>query len=140
NTWSTPVALDLEYGGMPLDAAAHTFVPVGQGPSLTYQPLAGGVLEPGQLGVIMLSHYDSGGFEPYQVDCPAAPAIVADTQLDTTGVGDAFHITASAPVVAYDVYPWGGATSYATSATLLLPTPSWGTNVVTADAWDAQNG
>ena len=139
NTWSTPVAIGLEYDGMILDAAAHTFVPVGQGQSLTYQPLDGGMLAPGQLGVIMLSHYNAG-FEPYQVDCPAAPAVVGDTQLDATGIGSSFHITASAPVVAYDVYPWGGATSYATSATLLLPTPSWGTNVVTADAWEAQNG
>ncbi len=140
NTWTTPISLELDYGGMPLDAAAHTFVPVGQGPSLTYQPLEGGMLQPGQLGVVMLSHFDGGFTEVYQVDCPQPPALVASTQLNATGVLSAFHVRTSAPVVAYDVYPWGGASSYATSATLLLPTPSWGTNIVTADGWTMENG
>ena len=31
------------------------------------------------------------------------------------------------PVVAYDIYPYGGALSYVTSATLLVPTPAWST-------------
>jgi hypothetical protein len=86
----------------------------------------------------MLSHYVSG--DPLNVACPVPAALEMQTQIDTTGRGHAFHITTTAPVVAYDVYPWGGATSYATSSTLLLPTSSWGTNFVTADAWSAEHG
>jgi hypothetical protein len=59
------------------------------------------------------------------------------TQVDSTGLGQAFRVTTSAPTVAYDVYPWGGSPSFVSSATLLLPTPTWGTNFVTADAWEA---
>ena len=47
-----------------------------------------------------------------------------------TGVGSAFHITTSNPVVAYDIYPYGGGQSALTSATLLLPTTAWGDNYV----------
>ena len=62
------------------------------------------------------------------------------TQVDTTGRGNAFQITTDRPIVAYDVYPWGGATSFVTSATLLVPTPTWGTNFVTSDGWSAEFG
>lgn len=138
NTWPTPISIGVEYGGETLDASAFTFVPVGQGAGLTYQPLQNGELQPGQLGIVFLSEYQSG--DPFQIDCPEAPALEQSTQIPATGRGTAFHITTTAPAVAYDVYPWGGATSYATSATLLLPTPSWGTNFVTDDAWETTSG
>lgn len=139
NTWTTGITIGAEYGGQTIDAMAHTYVPVGSGTGLTYQ-LAGAELAPGQLGLLFLSKYESG--DVYQVDCPAGvtQALELPTQLDATGVGSAFHITTSAPTVAYDVYPWGGAASYVSSATLLVPTPTWGTNFVTADAWQASAG
>jgi hypothetical protein len=136
NTWSAPIDITAEYGGVPL-AGQYKYVPVGQGASLTYQPLAG-QLPPGQLAILFLSQYPSGDI--YQVNCPVTPAMTTSTQLDTTGMSQSFRITTTAPVVAYDVYPWGGSTSYVTSATLLVPTPTWGTNFVTADAWEAGHG
>src|SRR5206468_3922879 len=48
----------------------------------------------------------------------------------------AFHITTSAPVVAYDIFPYGGGNSAVTSATLLLPTSAWDTSYVAVDAWE----
>jgi hypothetical protein len=45
------------------------------------------------------------------------------------------HIRASAPVVAYDMYPYGGGESALASATLLLPTSTWGTNYIGVDAY-----
>ena len=136
NTWNAPIDVSAEYGGVPL-AGQYAYVPQGQGAGLTYLPLAG-QLQPGQLAILFLSQYASGDI--FQVNCPVAPALQTSTQLDSTGLGQSFHITTSAPIVAYDVYPWGGATSYVTSATLLVPTPTWGTNFVTADAWNALNG
>ena len=45
-------------------------------------------------------------------------------------IGAAWHITASTPVSAYDMLPFGGASSYLPSAELVLPTTAWGTNYV----------
>ncbi len=47
-----------------------------------------------------------------------------------TGTLSAFHITTSRPVVAYDIYPYGGGSAATTSATLLIPTSAWDTNYV----------
>ena len=64
--------------------------------------------------------------------CPVAPAVNAGTVLAGTGKGDAFHLTSDAPVSAYDILPYGGASSFLPSAELLLPTSAWGTNYVAA--------
>src|SRR5439155_75218 len=63
--------------------------------------------------------------------CPTGitPAYTtADAAVHGTGLGKAFHITTSAPVVAYDIYPYGGGTSAVTGAMLLLPRSAWDTN------------
>lgn len=146
NTWTSPISIQAEYGGQTIDASSYTYVPQGQGQSLTYQPLSGGMLGAGQLGILFLSKYESGDI--YQIDCPVPQALEMNTQVDNgagtyegiTGLGQAFHITTTAPTVAYDVYPWGGASSFVTSATLLVPTPTWGTNFVTADGWGPAYG
>jgi hypothetical protein len=44
------------------------------------------------------------------------------------GIGDAFHVVSDVPLSAYDINPYGGATSYLPSASLLFPATSWGTN------------
>lgn len=137
NTWTTPISIGLDYGGETTDAAPYAYKPTGSG-NLSYEPLSNGQLGPGELGVIFLSQYNSG--DPLRVSCPKPSWKTTSTQINGSGVGSAFNITTSAPVVAYDVYPWGGATSYATSASLLFPTTSWGTNVVTADAWEQASG
>src|SRR5262245_18456173 len=52
-----------------------------------------------------------------------------------TGIGTAIHLMTSAPTVVYDIYPCGGASSFMSSATLLLPTPTWDTKYVAVTAW-----
>src|SRR5262249_47531224 len=125
NTWTTPLTLSAEYDGMPLDAASIAFAPIGSGASLSYQPLPGGMLDPGKIAIIFLS-YAPGAFNT--VPCPVGTTagIATDPSITETGKGHAFHITTDRPIVAYDIYPYGGAGSYVTSATLLLPTPTWG--------------
>ncbi|MFT3696500.1 MAG: IgGFc-binding protein [Kofleriaceae bacterium] len=70
--------------------------------------------------------------------CPTGitPAYtVDDAAVHGTKMGYAFHITTDNPVTAYDIFPYGGGTSAITSATLLLPTPTWDINYVAVDAY-----
>ncbi len=68
--------------------------------------------------------------------CPIQAGYDGDPALHGTAKGDAFHITANAPIVAYDVYPYGGGSSAITSSTLLLPTTAWDTNCIAVSAFE----
>ena len=63
------------------------------------------------------------------------PAVQADASLRGTGIGTAFNIKTNVPVVAYQIFPYGGGHARVTSATLLLPTNVWDTNYVAANAY-----
>ncbi|HTR53677.1 MAG TPA: IgGFc-binding protein [Kofleriaceae bacterium] len=133
NTWGAPVAISVERGGTQLALDGFARVPSGQGQGLTYAPLANGLLQPGQVAILFLAHTGLLGMA-----CPSGitPAVTAtDAAVHGTGLGQAFHITTSAPVVAYDIFPYGGGDSAATSATLLLPTSAWDTSYVAVDAF-----
>jgi IgGFc binding protein len=95
-----------------------------------YSALAGGVIPPDQVPIAFLAESGTLGGDGA---CPAGvtPAYLTDPSVRGTALGQAFHVTASAPVVAYDIYPYGGASSDVASATLLLRTSAWGTNYVT---------
>jgi IgGFc binding protein len=137
NTWTKPIAITADYGGKPLDVSSLARTPVGSGNNIQYQPLPGGMLAPGQIAILFLSQGPGGDI--FFVPCPGGttPGINTDPAVDKTGLGNAFHINTSAPVVAYDIYPWGGASSFVSSATLLVPTPAWGTNYIASDAYQA---
>ena len=99
------------------------------------------MLPQGQMAVLFLADWDSGGNPPiYYVGCPSPPAMRAEFQLDGTGFTSSFHISTSAPVVAYDMYPYGGADSHVSSSSLLIPTSAWGTNYVGATPADSLAG
>lgn len=137
NTWTTPVSVSVDYEGMPLDASKFAYIPSGSGPSITYKPLPNGEIPPGEVAILFLNRF---GLNPLGLvtDCPAGitPAITTkDTAPHGTTRGSAFHIATSAPVVAYDIYPYGGGQSAFTSATLLLPTSAWDTNYIAVDAF-----
>ncbi|MEO8548495.1 MAG: IgGFc-binding protein [Kofleriaceae bacterium] len=133
NTWGAPVTITVERGGVNLPVDAFARVPSGNGQALTYAPLMGGMLMPNQVAILFLARFGST-----LTSCPAGitPALTAtDAAVHGTGMGQAFHITTSAPVVAYDIFPYGGGSSAATSATLLLPTSAWDLNYVAVDAF-----
>jgi len=135
NTWSTPTSIMVERGGQALPVDTFARIPTGQGTSLTYAPLAGGMLMPNQIAILFLAYHQGILTTP----CPSGitPAFTtADAAVHGTAIGEAFHITTSQPVVAYDIFPYGGGTSAVTSATLLLPTPAWDTNYVAVDAFE----
>ena len=133
NTWGEPVTITVDRNGQNLPIDTFAFVPSGNGQSITYAPLTNGQLAPGQVAILFLSR-----FGDTLTDCPSGivPAYTAtDAAVHGTGYGEAFHITTSAPIVAYDIFPYGGGASAATSATLLLPTSVWDVNYVAVDAF-----
>lgn len=137
NTWTTPVTITASHGGTTFDAAQSIRTPTGSGASITYDPLTNGELLPGQIAIVFLTQYPSG--DVYHTPCPAGvvAGVQSNTHVDPSGLGQAFHITTDRPVVAYDIYPYGGASSFVSSATLLVPTPTWGDNFIAADSYEA---
>jgi hypothetical protein len=139
NTHSEPIVIGVEYDGKALYTQDFSFIPSGTGAATTYKPLAGGMIPPGEVAILFLNRA-AGGFPMpgLDFDCPKGitPAITSvDAAQHGTGLGKAFHITTSAAVAAYDIYPYGGGASALTSATLLLPSTSWDTNYVAVDAY-----
>lgn len=135
NTWNAPITLSVQRGAQALDVSSFARIPRDQAGTLTYQPLPvidGGVMLPeGEMAILFLAQDDSGGSPPqYYTPCPSTPALQEPFQLAGTGFTSSFHISSSAPVVAYDMYPYGGADSHVTSTSLLIPTSAWGTNYV----------
>jgi hypothetical protein len=138
NTWNAPITVGIEYAGAPLTG---DFVRRA-GANGNLSVLQNGQLNPNELGIVFLSAYSYpyGGTPDFWIGCPTGvtPAYTASVgNLDGTGIGNAFHVTTSAPVVAYDTFPYGGSKSYITSSSLLLPTSAWGTNYVAADGYKA---
>lgn len=130
NTANTNVAVEVEYAGQKLQKPGFMVMPKGQGASLTYEPLPASGLPPGQVAMLFLSRSNSTA-------CPSGitPAMSVLTSVSRTGKGAAFRIKTSAPVVAYDIYPYGGGPSAITSATLLLPTAAWDTNYIAVSGY-----
>jgi len=135
NTWDTPVHIQVERAGAPLDVGQFAYIPTGQGQGLSYAPYdpAGG-LQPGQVAILFLA--ESATIAP-AFQCPATVnvAVPQDTAIHGTGFGRSFHITTDRPVVAYQIFPYGGGSTAATSATLLLPTSAWDVNYIAVNAY-----
>jgi hypothetical protein len=131
NTWGSPLTVGVEYDGMTLDTSTFAVLPQGTGSSLTYTPLPGGQVPASTVAILFLASITS--------TCPGntVPAVPHSAQAVGTAVAPAFHITTSLPAVVYDMFPYGGAASAITSATLLLPTPVWDVNYVAVDAYAA---
>jgi hypothetical protein len=107
----------------------------GSGWDLQYAPYveAAGI-PPGEIAILFLSgHGCPRGAQPAYSDGVGVGQHIADNAPEVgSGIGDAFHLTSDRPVIAYSVLPYGGAMSYVTSATLLLPVEAWGTHHVAA--------
>ena len=139
NTWTTPAQLTVERDGQVLDVSAFARIPSGSGAAITYNPLPGGQVPPGEVAILFLAQFNPGAL--YTPACPAGvtTAVTAeDAALHGTGIAKSFHITSSVPVVAYDIFPYGGGPSAITSATLLLPTSAWDTNYIAIDPFRPQ--
>jgi hypothetical protein len=135
NTSPLPVTVTLENNNLTYDATAVSAIPQGDGKAITYAPLPNGQIPPGQIAIVFLTQAPNPiGY--MAVTCPITPAINGtDSSTHGTGIGSAFHITTSQPVVAYDIFPYGGGDAAMTSATLLIPTSAWDTNYIAVNAF-----
>ncbi len=134
NTWGSPITINVERDGQQLPVDSFARIPTGQGQAISYAPLMGGMLMPNQVAILFLAAHQG----ILTTACPAgitAAYTTTDAAVHGTAMGKAFHITTSAPAVAYDIFPYGGGNSAVTSATLLLPSSAWGTNYVAVDAF-----
>ncbi len=137
NTTNDNVLLHVEYNGKQLPVDKFARVPNGQGSSLQYlpyDPING--LPGGEVAILFLAQTPQLP-PPVGEACPKGitPAITTDPAVHGTGMGHAFHITANSPIVAYQIFPYGGGNAAITSATLLFPTTTWGTNYIGVNAY-----
>lgn len=139
NTWDTPAKVELSRDGQVFDIGAHTRLPNGVGPDTSYEPLPPDGIPPGAVAVVFLAHRP--GTSNYEsLECPVPPAVLADTAAAGTGRGVAFEVTADVPVQVYDILPFGGASSYLPSASLIYPTTTWGTDYLVVAPHDSPEG
>lgn len=129
NTWSRPAKLGLTRDGEEFEATSFARIPRGSGDSVEYELLPDGLLPPNEVAVIFLSH--GGGNTPSR-NCPAPAAVEGMTFISGFARGSAFGISSDTPVTAHHILPYGAGHFPAnyTSASLLLPSTTWGTNYV----------
>jgi hypothetical protein len=129
NTWGSDITIAVEHLGQTLAVDGFGYLPQGSGASITYKPLVGGVVPAGRVAMIFLTDESGKG-------CAGNVRTAKNaTSFKGTGKGQAFRIRTSAPVVAYDIFPYGGGSTAFTSSTLLLPTTAWGTNYIGTTAY-----
>ncbi len=137
NPWDFNVFVKVDFAGQSLNPNLFGYIPSGSGPGIQYTQLKNSMIPPGEIAILFLNRF-GGSPIGLNTNCPQGivPAIAnADAAPHGTLIGSAFHIETSAPVVAYDIYPYGGGQSALTSATLLLPTTSWGDNYIAVSAF-----
>ena len=134
NTWNAPVTISGEVKGTTVDLSGYAYLPKGSGTGLTLDPLAAKKLDPGKVAIVFLRDSGSG---MTGTKCPK-PAAETNPQLaawndgidGTNNTGRALRVFTSAPVIVYDIIPFGGGPSEISDASLLLPTSTWDTNYV----------
>lgn len=134
NTWNAPISISGDAGGSTVDLSKYAYLPNGSGPDLTLTALGqGGELQPDEVAIVFLR--DGQGLPGTLCPKPAAetdPMADAwtDGVLGTGNTGIALRVLTSAPVVAYDIIPFGGGSSEISDASLLLPTSTWDSSYI----------
>jgi hypothetical protein len=147
NQWTTgqPARVLVTLAGQDLPPIEqYARIPTGTGTGITYGPYDGQAgLPTGEIAILFLSRDLSAEQETpstsprYLAGCPAGvtPALTTDAAQHGTNYGTAFRIQTNVPVVAYQMLPYGGGRARITGATLLMPTNTWDTNYVIANAY-----
>ena len=135
NTSAVPVELALELEGKPLDLSKAVFRTNPGDATLLPQE---GPIPPGESAVLFVSDTETGVPGTDAVRCPegVVPASYLDPVPEGTGIGTSYRLTTNVPVGLTAIYPFGGATTFLPSATLLLPVPVWGTQHIIVNAWE----
>jgi hypothetical protein len=143
NTSDIPAKLTVDRAGKSYNVASFARVPVGLGNKMVFGAVPGGdTLKPGELAVLFMNHkyvapIDFLG-QKIDVNCPTGIQAALEGQeagLYESGIGDAFRVSSSAPIVAYSIYPFGAATAAQTGASLLLPSSTADNNYIGVNAY-----
>lgn len=129
NAWSQAAKINVSRAGESLDLSAFARILKGTAPAVTYEPLPETGLPANEVAVLFLSGSPQSTGHP--LECPiAAVATQEDASIPGAGRGTAFHIVSDTPLSAYDILPYRSTQTagMGPSASLLLPTPTWGTN------------
>jgi hypothetical protein len=127
NNWAENSVLSVDRNGTTYDPTKFGRVSATSGSPTTWPSVSGTGLPQGNVAVLFMDDNPSDEFP-----CPVTPAISTATGFITTGKGQAWHIATTFPVSAYDIMPFGGASSLLPGASLLYPTTAWGTNYIAA--------
>jgi len=125
NNWPKDVKVTVSYGNQNFSVSNFGRIPQPGVQPASWMPVPTTGIPMGQVGVLFLESDPGSNYK-----CPAGPALLQGTAIKYTGRGTAWHIKTDIPVSAYDILPFGGASSFLPGASLLLPTSSWGTNYV----------
>jgi hypothetical protein len=141
NTWTAPVSVTADAGGKAFDLAPYMYTLNGTGVGATLSAVgAGKMLPAGQVGVVLLKgcsgmDYLTPGQTYAEADLDPNASAWTDEIDGTNDTAQALHVSLSAPVVLYDIFPFMGGTRDSTDAALLVPTTSWGTTYVAVTPW-----
>ncbi len=141
NTWDRPVAITAELGHETLDISSSVYVAKKIGEETVYQRLDG-PLPVGEVALVFLSQAEPSPSATSFTKCPdgIVPAFKGDPIAHRTTRTRAFRLTTDAPVSAYSIFPYGGASSVVPTASLLLPVSAWGTSYVAVSSWAIKPG
>ncbi len=133
NASPRPVELTLHIEGRELHGSEFAYIPSGSGDDIRYDKLPDGRIPENGLAIAFIAGPGTLGGQGSLRPCPATPA-VTHTKATPRELGfvPAIMLETSEPVVASDIYPYGGADSHVTAASVLLPVNAWGTSYVTA--------
>ena len=140
NTSNAPVDLSLELEGSSLDISKALYR---TNPGDAKLEPHTGSLPAGQTAILFVSDRSPNdpipsGQGALLSPCPegVVPASTSDLLPNGNGFGSAFYLKATLPVSATSIYPFGGASSYFPSATLLLPVSSWSKEHMIVNGWE----
>lgn len=129
NSWASDLSVQVERAGVVIEDTGFGRIVDSALPPNMWSPIPLAGVPVGEVAVLFLSSDPdaaaTGGGRGGPLTCPVPPAVNASTEVRGPGTGDAFSITTTAPVSAYDILPFGGASSFVPGATLLLPTSVW---------------
>ncbi len=131
NNWPKDAQITIERGGQSYDVTQWGRIPDNVNPAGSWPTVPAAGVPPSQVAVLFLSQ-DPSSVNGTPLTCPVNPAVntAGGSAVANSGIGQAWKITSDIPLSAYDILPYGGASSYLPSAELMLPTTAWGTNYV----------
>lgn len=131
NTSPRPIDVTMRVEGKTFHGNEFVYIPSGTGSNIRYEPLPDGQIPPDGLAIAFIAGPNSHVGEEAYATCPVRPAIIhANSSPRDPGFAPIISLETSEPVVASDIYPYGGAESYVTGASILLPRNAWGANYV----------